>query len=325
MMPAPVAAPTTPCRWVARGGRRRGMGAPPGNTPAPASSPSRAHNPTTQRTLYRPLTSSSRRSSCAALLPLPRGGKLGALLLALALLPLLLPVARPACIRTFMVSRGWIVLCEAARAMAPATTSCAGLPSGCGGGGGGGGATTAGAVTTAVPLVEAAAAETALPSLPVGCVKGGDRAGGGGVRRAHWAGGTLAAAQANRGGSWAAAGTSARGLTCPRPVPMVPPSALRSTRVTPAPVAAVTTPCGSARGAAAAGRLVGAAGERELVLRPHPPLRRVHGGCWGQSRRGVGRGGAQRQGAETLMQSTDDDRVQRLWLGPVPRPAPRAG
>jgi hypothetical protein len=40
------------------------------------------------------------------------------------------------CIRTFMVSSGWIVLWDAARAIAPATTSWAGLPSVGGGAGG---------------------------------------------------------------------------------------------------------------------------------------------------------------------------------------------
>lgn len=122
-------------------------------------------------TLYRPFTSDSRRSSPTA--PLALRGRVAAGLAPPPLVPLLL--ALPACIRTFMVSSGWMVLCEAARAMAPATTSCAGFWSGCGGGGGGAGgaAATAGAAIVAVPLVEAAAADTALPSLPVGCRAGG--------------------------------------------------------------------------------------------------------------------------------------------------------
>lgn len=40
------------------------------------------------------------------------------------------PRRLPVCIRTFMVSSGWIVLCDAARAIAPATTSWAGLSGG---------------------------------------------------------------------------------------------------------------------------------------------------------------------------------------------------
>ena len=118
-------------------------------------------------TLYSPLT------SCSLLcmgVPAGLGGRLGALLPPLLLLAALPP---PACILTFMVSRGWMVLCEAARAMAPATTSCAGLPSGAGGGGGGatGAAATAAGAARVAELLAAAAADTA-PSLPVGCMMG---------------------------------------------------------------------------------------------------------------------------------------------------------
>lgn len=74
----------------------------------------------TNLTLYRPFTSVSRRSSPAAP-PLLRGSATGLAATVPPLAPLLL--ALPACIRTFMVSSGWMVLCEAARAMAPATTS----------------------------------------------------------------------------------------------------------------------------------------------------------------------------------------------------------
>ncbi len=89
--------------------------------------------------------------------------------------PPLLLAALPACMRTFIVSSGWMVLCEAARAIAPATTSCAGFWSGCGGGGGGAAGAPAAATDVAVMvaaalllLALAAAADTAL-SLPVGC------------------------------------------------------------------------------------------------------------------------------------------------------------
>lgn len=137
-------------------------------------------------TLYRPFTSSSLRSSPA--LPLALRGAAAAGLAPPPPAPPLL--ALPACIRTFIVSSGWMVLCEAARAMAPATTSCAGFWSGCGGGGGGAGgaAATAGAAIVAVPLVEAAAADTALPSLPVGCSVGGGRGGRGQLTRRLGAG-----------------------------------------------------------------------------------------------------------------------------------------
>lgn len=118
-----------------------------------------------RRTLYSPLTSSSLRSSCAA----PRGGKLGALLPPGAC-PLLLPP--PACMRTFIVSSGWMVLWEAARAMAPATTSCAGFWSGCGGGGGGGATAAGGAASVAVLLLLLELTAIAPPSLPVGCRRG---------------------------------------------------------------------------------------------------------------------------------------------------------
>jgi hypothetical protein len=111
--------------------------------------------------LYSPRTSSRRRSIADAC----RGGKTGPLLL--------LAPPRPACIRTFIVSRGWMVDWEAARAMAPATTSCAGFWSGCGGGGGGaGGAATAAVVGAMVALLLAAAAAVTEPSLPVGCRQG---------------------------------------------------------------------------------------------------------------------------------------------------------
>ena len=46
-----------------------------------------------------------------------------------------------------------MVLCEAARATAPATTSCAGLPSVCGGGGGLDGVGGGGAVVTVAESV----------------------------------------------------------------------------------------------------------------------------------------------------------------------------
>jgi hypothetical protein len=69
--------------------------------------------------------------------------------------------------RTFMVSSGWMVLWEAARAMAPATTSFTGLPSGGGGGGtvgGGAAATTVGAASVAPVLAAAAVTELSLPA-----------------------------------------------------------------------------------------------------------------------------------------------------------------
>ncbi len=79
----------------------------------------------------------------------------------------------PACILTFIVSKGWMVLCEAARAMAPATMSCAGLASTWGAGGGvaacvaeGDAATVAGwNVGAVVVAVAVAAAATTCSSL----------------------------------------------------------------------------------------------------------------------------------------------------------------
>lgn len=65
--------------------------------------------------------------------------------------PLFLPgPGLPACIRTFIVSSGWMVLWDAARAIAPAKTSLAGFSPPLGGGGA---LTVVGALTVAVAAV----------------------------------------------------------------------------------------------------------------------------------------------------------------------------
>lgn len=159
------------------------------------------------------------------------------------------------------------MLCEAARAIAPATTSCAGFWSGCGGGGGG-------AATT---VVGAGAAEGVATSLPAAC--------GGREREQRGAQGEAGAAQRGARRMRHDRVPRGRALTCPR-FPGGAASALLSTMVSPAPVAAVTTPCSHAHR-----HELGAPGQqRGIPLRmpatgqltqPNPPCAQARGGQGG--------------------------------------------